>query len=59
VLTLQEEIVRHLAVDTETPTGFSAARDYWQSPHEAAVAVLVYTDHADVLLLDGTLLRLP
>lgn len=58
VLTLQNEIVRHLALDAATPDGFSSARAYWQAPHAAAIAVLVYSDYSDVLLIDGSVMRL-
>lgn len=58
VLTLEHDIVRHLSTDAPTPTGFSGAREYWRAPHDAAVAVLVYSDHLDVVLLDGTKVRL-
>lgn len=58
VLTLEHDIVRHLSADAPTPKGFSGARTYWRAPHDAAVAVLVYSDHLDVVFLDGTKVRL-
>lgn len=58
ILTMDQEIVRHLSVDSATPSGFTAARAYWRAPHDAAIAVLVYSDHADVVMLDGTTMRL-
>ena len=54
LLTVEQDILRHLERGAAAPPGFSDARDYLQSPHESAIAVVVYSDHADVLHVDGS-----
>jgi hypothetical protein len=58
MLSMEHEILRHLPAETATPPGFQEARAYWSAPHDAAVAVLVYTDRMEVLLMDGSVLPL-
>lgn len=53
LMTIEQEVVRHLAQNDSTPTGFSDARSYWEAPHDGVVAVVVYADRMDAVLVDG------
>ena len=58
LLAPDQEILRHLETADSTPAGFSEARSYWEAPHESAVAVVVYTDRLEVVMVDGSLVPL-
>jgi hypothetical protein len=53
VLTLEDKVVCHIKSQSAISSNFSEARKYWRTPHDAAVAVLVYVDRLEVVLLDG------
>lgn len=48
------KILTHLEAASPIQGNLVRARNYWASPDPAAVAVLVYTDSAGVLMADGT-----
>lgn len=57
-ITHEHEIISHLETSTPIAREFKEARDYWRSPHDGAIAVIVYSDRMDVVFLDGNTLRM-
>ena len=53
-LTPQQDILRHVEETAATPPVFTYAREWWRSPHDGTVALLVYTDRMEALMIDGS-----
>jgi hypothetical protein len=56
MLTKTDDIINHISLTESISPEFQNSRIYWKSPHEGAVALLVYSDHMDVILIDGSII---
>ena len=54
LLTLQQYVIRHFDLSSAIPDSFENARAYLKAPEDGVIAVLVYNDHMEVLMVDGT-----